>query len=521
MVMFTNKRPGRRAIVGILVAVLLINVYIFGRDRFDATLWIGPIDSQVDIPDSGSGLRNLVTSLKSGIRPAAPLPLAARQETLLRDLSLQLHEQKPQCSPPNVDGHVDGVTFDPLNLMPRPDHVVNSDDIQGPMQEAHDRFVAAINQQKARPYNKGTKGIVSSAGGEYLPTFVASLRMIRRTGCELPVEVFLIDWVEYEPYICEVVLPQLNAQCKILEDILDVVRDGKGKPTKPIKVEHFQIKPFAMLLSSFESFVWLDADCVPLHDPTVLLDSDPFTSTGLVTWPDFWANTASSLYFNISRQPEPAMTARAATESGIMLISKKTQFTTLLLAVYYNYYGPEYYWPLLGQGAYGQGDKDTFIQAAGALDASFHTVSEPVVAVERDYDNGAWTFTGMAQADPMEDYSLTSQDIWRVTNATAANAPRIFFLHASNPKFNAALELVKKSRKGRLYTRPEEALRRFGYDFEKSYWEEAITVTCTLEHAFDSWKKSSELCEDMQQHWNQTFSDPDAEAPEFSNNQSI
>ncbi|KAJ6095897.1 mannosyltransferase [Penicillium sp. IBT 16267x] len=513
--MLMNNRPGRRAIVGILVAVLLINLYLFGRDRLNTSLWIGSIDPELDIADSSSSLRNLVTSLKSGIHPPAPLSLAAYQATLLEDLSAQLKAHKPQCSPPKVDGHVDGVTFDPVNLKPRPDHVINSDEIQGPMQKAHDGFVAAIKQQKVRPYNKGTKGIVSSAGGEYLPTFVASLRMIRRTGCELPVEVFLKDWVEYEPYICEVVLPVLNAQCKVLEEILDVIRDGKGKP---MKVEHFQIKPFAMLLSSFESFIWIDADCVPLHDPTVLLNSDPFSSTGLVTWPDFWANTASPLYFNITRQSEPPMTARAATESGVMLISKRKHFSTLLLAVYYNYYGPDYYWPLLGQGAYGQGDKDTFIQAASALNTRFHTVSEPVGAVERDYDNGAWTFTAMVQADPMEDYILTSQGIWRVTNATVAKAPRVFFLHASSPKFNAGLELVKTSRRGRLYTQPGDVIRRFGYDIEKKYWEEAMTVACTLQHAFDSWKKSSGLCEDMQHHWNATFSDPDAQVPQFSDN---
>ncbi|KAJ5525379.1 mannosyltransferase [Penicillium frequentans] len=446
--MLMNNRPSRRAIVGILVAVLLINLYLFGRDRLYTSLWIGPTETKLDISDSSSGLRNLVTSLKSGFHPPAPLSLAARQETLLRDLSVQLKEHKPQCSPPKVDGHVDGVTFDPVNLKPRPDLVANADEIQRPMQKAHDGFVAAIKEQKARPYNKGAKGIVSSAGGEYLPTFVASLRMIRRTGCELPVEVFLKDWVEYEPYICEVVLPMLNAQCKVLEEIMDVVRDGQGKPTKHIKVEHFQIKPFAMLLSSFENFIWIDADCVPLHDPTALLASDPFSSTGLVTWPDFWANTASPLYFNISRQSEPLMTARAATESGVMLVSKRKHFPTLLLAVYYNYYGPEYYWPLLGQGAYGQGDKDTFIQAASALDTTFHTVSEPVAAVERDYDNGAWTFTAMVQADPIEDYKLTSQDIWRVTNATAAKAPRVFSSTPQTPSLTLDLNLRRSPGEG-------------------------------------------------------------------------
>jgi alpha 1,2-mannosyltransferase len=65
----------------------------------------------------------------------------------------------------------------------------NAEEIQTSIQEAHGRFVAAVKQQKARTYCGGTKDIISSAGGEYMPNLVASLRMIQRTSCRLAVEV--------------------------------------------------------------------------------------------------------------------------------------------------------------------------------------------------------------------------------------------------------------------------------------------------------------------------------------------
>lgn len=527
----TQHRPGRRFIVSILAAVLLANYYLFGWSRRN-DLWTAPADLQISLPDSASkestttaGFGETSSKIEDPkVHFSTPVPLEDRQATFLRDLYTQIEEHAPQCPPPNIPGSVAGIGFDAVNAMPRPSLIINTDELQGPMQKAHDGFVAAIKTLTDRPYDNGTRGIVSSAGGEYMPTFVASLRMLRRTGCKLPVEVFVNDRHEYEPYICEVVLPALGAKCKVLGEALDLIHDRNDKP---IKVEHYQIKSLAMLLSSFESFLWIDADCFPLHDPEILLDSDPFASRGLVAWPDFWANTASALYFNISRQPELPMTARQSTESGMMLISKRMHFSTLLLAMYYNYYGPDYYWPLLDQGSYGQGDKDTFFQAAGALGADFYTVSEPVVAVEHNYDDwGTNEFSAMAQADPMQDYNLTSQGKWRIKTPSIAEAPRVFFLHASNPKFNAATDLLEKTQRytgepGRLWNRPDEVLRRFGYDVEKPYWKEAMTVTCTLEDTFSSWQNMTGLCEDMQHFWNETMSNPDADILHFTDDKPV
>ncbi|KAA8650982.1 uncharacterized protein ATNIH1004_003673 [Aspergillus tanneri] len=232
-------------------------------------------------------------------------------------------------------------------------------------------------------YQSGTKGIVSAAGGRYLPTFVVTLRILRRTGSTLPVELFLRDYLEYEP--------------------------------------------------------------------------------------------------------------------------------TLLLAAYYNYYGPSFYYPLLGQGGPGEGDKDTFLQAATAVGENFYTVSEPVADLGHPDESGRGIIgAAMLQADPIEDYALTSQGKWRVKDPSVAEPVRGFFVHAYGPKFNAAEDILGekahyKGNPSRVWTAGKDASILAGYDAEKAAWEEAKTVACTLEHAFDTWKDKSGVCERMRRHWEAVF----------------
>ncbi|KAL2866098.1 mannosyltransferase putative-domain-containing protein [Aspergillus lucknowensis] len=450
------------------------------------------------------------------------LPLPDRQAHLWQYLRLLLEQYAPKCPPPNLHSDAGVVQrFDAMNEKPRESYIRNADEIALPMQTAHDGFVDAILRWKvSRAYAPGTMGIVSSAGGTYLPTFVISLKMLRRTGSTLPVELFMKDWTEYEPYTCEVILPPLGVKCLVLSDFLTDQNDTRNVRA----IEGFQIKSFAMLFSSFEKILWLDADCVPLYDPTPILISEPFTSTGLVTWPDFWANTAAPVYFNISRQLEPPSTARQATESGILLICKKTHLLTLLLSAYYNYYGPDYYYPLLDQGAPGAGDKDTFLHAATALNESFYSVSETVLDLGNLIPGSFQTAinAGYIQADPIQDYNLTSQGKWRVQDSSVAEPPRAFFIHAGDPEFNPGNQLMSGKLLGfdgnptRLWTYPPNAIKRVGYDAEKALWEETVFVACKMEFVFSTWKDKTGICRDVQAHWRAVFLNSDATVPEFT-----
>lgn len=448
------------------------------------------------------------------------LSLLNRQSQFWQHLHPLLEQYVPNCPPPILHGGAGLQRFNAINEIPRKNYISNVDEIRLPMQAAHDGFVDAIrNLNVDHAYVPGTIGIVTSAGGTYLPTFLVSLLLLRRTGSTLPVELFMKDRTEYEPSICEVILPPLGVKCLVLSDILT----GQNN-TESIHIEGFQIKSFAMLFSSFEKFLWLDADCAPLHNPTVILNSEPFTSTGLVTWPDFWANTAAPVYFNISRQPESLSTTRQATEAGILLVSKQTHFLTLVLAAYYNYYGPDYYYTLLDQGAPGAGDKDTFLHAASALNETFYSVSETVLDIGNvtPWNSQVAINAGYIQADPIQDYNLTSQGKWRVKDPSISKPPRAFFIHAGDPEFNPGKDLLGRKLVGfdgnptRLWTYPPEAMKRLGYDAEKAFWEETMTVACNMQPAFESWKSKNGICEAVQAHWRAVFQNPDAEAPEFT-----
>lgn len=422
---------------------------------------------------------------------------------------LLLNEYEPDCEPPEKLGTSGAIGFNAKEPEARPELIELAEEDLKIMKSKHEGFIAALKTLDLKPhYIPGTRGLVSTAGGAYLPVLVISLRMLRRTGSNLPMEVFLADPEEYEEYICETVLPELNARCVILSDILDAL-------TEDVEIEKYQFKPFAMLFSSFEEILFLDADAFPLHKPEDVFQKEPFLSANLVLWPDFWASTASSLFYEIASQQVPPMNLRQSTESGEIFMSKKTHAKTLLLATYYNYWGPNHYWPLLSQGAPGEGDKETFIAAATSLNEPFYQVSESICAIGHPTEGGM-AGSAMVQFDPSEDYALTSKGEFRVNGSTAPGL-RPFFVHANFPKFNPATVFTKQyvnpafKDDGVTYTRawtiPEHVIEALG-DTEKNFWREIMWTGCELEWKFASWKFERGICEGVKKYWNAMFAGP-------------
>ncbi|PWY87228.1 nucleotide-diphospho-sugar transferase [Aspergillus sclerotioniger CBS 115572] len=408
----------------------------------------------------------------------------------------------PNSNPPVRVRNADSVGFDPSNTDPLPDLLrLTREDVSN-MRLAHSKFIDSIEQTQPRlHYQPHTRGLVSTAGGSYLPVLVISLRMLRQSGSTLPMEVFLANWEEYDGYVCQIVLPSLNAQCVVLSEILDTIPNSKSA------IEKYQYKVFAMMFSSFEEILFLDADAFALQDPEVLFTSDPFLSKGLITWPDFWQTQQRPQQQQL---PNPA-TIRQSTESGEVLLSKRTHARTLLLAAYYNFYGPTHYYPLLSQGAAGEGDKETFIAAAIALNEPFYQVSEPIRAVGRGTPDG---FAGstMVQYNPIEDYILTKKGEWRIKSATVPPS-QPFFVHVNFPKFNPATVFTEngpvvdeRGRYTRAWTAPEDVVEAFGgKKTEKAYWKEILWTACALEGKSLSWKGRTDICSKTADYWSSIF----------------
>ena len=422
-----------------------------------------------------------------------------------KSLESLLDSSKPNCSPPKRLGRAKGVGFKPSGGE-RPKHLEMPKKDVETMRKAHQKFVEGI--QDGHPqmvFTPGSQGLVSTGGGKYLPIFVISLRMLRRTGTTLPVEVFLADHDEYEEHICEEVLPSLNATCVIMDDILSSVPHD-------VEITKYQFKVFAMIFSSFENILFLDADAFPIHNPEELFSSQLFKDHGLISWPDFWASSTSEYYYTISQQKIPSMGERASSETGELLISKKTHQRFLLLATYYNYYGPTHYYPLLSQGSPGEGDKDTFLPAASVFNQTFYATSKSVKAIGHTKTAGTFSGSAMVQFDPMQDHRLTQQGLGQVQDASEAESPRPFFVHANFPKFNPATIFYPDGPARYLngtdrtaWTLEKEMTEAFGFDVEKDFWTEIKWVACTLEKEFETWKDKTDICKNTTAHWDHVY----------------
>ncbi|KAJ5173847.1 Alpha-mannosyltransferase [Penicillium coprophilum] len=460
------------------------------------------------------GLAIFLTWAILGFKVYIPKPISSNATTALtpahqqfwREFHVLLERYAPNTDPIIEYEKAPTEGFNAHNALPRPDTLYVPEEDINTMKEAHAGFVNAITDSPPElPYIPDTKGIVSTAGGFYLPVLVISLRMLRRTGSTLPMEVFLSDEDEYEPYICDEVLPSLSARCVVLSRILIAT---------PAQIQKYQYKPFAMLFSSFEEILFLDADAFPLEKPESLFATEPFLSNGMVTWPDFWASSASPIFYDIANYPAPPMDLRQSTESGEVLLSKKSHLRSLLLTTYYNYHGPSHYYPLLSQGAAGEGDKETFIAAATALHESFHQVSEPICALGHG-THGGMAGSAMAQFDPVQDFALTSRGTWRIKGDDAP-APPVFFIHANFPKFNPATifephevspTFTDEGTYTRAWTLPVDVVRGFNSraDVEKGFWEEILWTACELEDKFQSWIEYEGICDGVKSYWNTIF----------------
>lgn len=339
-------------------------------------------------------------------------PLLADHAVLWRSLYSNILFNDPKCSPPEHVGlsrQLD-VGFDPAHDPPRPDTLWLSPADLAALEAAHTKFLQDIT---ATPppvtYHANSHGIVTTAGPDQFPVLLISIRMLRLTGCTLPVEVFLATTTPHTQQICTTILLTLNAKCIILNDIVSAAGTG-------VTLTQYQYKIMALLFSSFSSVLLLDSDAFPIHDPTPLFTSPPLTTHGMILWPDFWYMSESPYFFTIAHITDiPPLNAHPATESGEILLDKTRHNVTLLLAAYYNYYGPDFYYPLQSQGAPGQGDKETFGWAAAATNSTVYRVHTPVAALGHDDSSGEFFGSAMAQHDPFVDWEV----YWRKVSPSA------------------------------------------------------------------------------------------------------
>ena len=450
--------------------------------------------------------RNLAQRGRSLFRKPVVFPESAR--LMWQDLLPLIHKYHPGVSPStgraDYDIEAEKRAYDAHNAPPLTDALTHKSSEVLKMKEAHEGYVNAITNRfsaSGSVIHGSGRGIVMVGGGQYTAVALVSLRMLRRTGSTLPVEVWLPDVFNYDKTICDNVLPSMNARCMLLTDVFDFV----DVPNRQMEVVRYQYKVLALIFSTFDDLLFLDADNFPVRDPEYLFDSQPYLSTGLVTWPDVWESTISPEYYVISSQPADTTNAIASTEAGQLLINKRNHHLTLLLSLYYNYYGPDFYYLMLCQQTTGIGDKTTFVSAAVSVNETFYQVREKPILVWGLQDDNKTSDKGLLQFDPAQDYNLTSHGLDRGMDEGVAPQPDLMFVHFNTPKWNPRW-IVRDINNGheydmesagpwkpRLYVGPEKALPLIE-GIERTMLGEAQWVGCSLQATYQEFMDDPMVC---------------------------
>jgi glycosyltransferase involved in cell wall biosynthesis/ADP-heptose:LPS heptosyltransferase len=214
------------------------------------------------------------------------------------------------------------------------------------------------------PDNFQGKGIVICAGGiTYFTNAWVCINMLRQLGCTLPIQLWHIGPHEVDGMMKSLLKP-MGVEC------IDVLEVAKRHPMR--QLNGWSIKPYAVLHSSFEEVLYLDADNVPIVNPNYLFDIPEYRNCGAVFWPDMGRLSPKRAIWEICGVPyrdEPEF------ESGQMLINKRRAWRPLSLALWYNENSDFYY-----QHIYG--DKDTYHMAFRKLDFSYAMPNTPVTRLK-------------------------------------------------------------------------------------------------------------------------------------------
>ena len=191
------------------------------------------------------------------------------------------------------------------------------------------------------------RGIVICAGGPRIFTnaYVLIHVLRRHLGCTLPIEVWHFGPAELSSRMAEL-LGELEAE--------PVDANVAMRLQPPLLSHPWQLKPYAIKWSQFQEVLYLDADQVPVRDPTEVFAWPQYQETGAVFWPDILDLRADNPIWAICNLL-PRRTV--SIESGQFLIDKARHWESLDLALALNEEAQNLY-------RYIHGDKDTFLLGA-------------------------------------------------------------------------------------------------------------------------------------------------------------
>ncbi|EAA29160.1 glycosyltransferase family 71 protein [Neurospora crassa] len=456
----------------------------------------------------------------------------------------RLEAVRPHSPPLTFKEKVDALNWVPDFDRARPEIWKPNPKEVSDLSKSHAAFIKTLPDfARHLPYDADTTGIVTTAGKGNFGQVITLLVMTRQSGSKLPIQIVIDSSSVWIDNLCANLVPHYNAACIYLEDIWAHLNPH------PPKFDRFQWKFLAMVTSTFQNILFLDADIIIANNPDKIFapGAEPFQSTGFISWPDFWVPSGSKYFYQIAGSiPVPQLTDRASSESGMIVLDKARHADTLLLASYYNYHGPSHYMAIFSQHGPGEGDKETFLQAAYVLQElakrpaehggysppmewtklpsaqgqkkGFYDVKNMPKAHGRSA-NGKWRGMFMKQMDPVEDWRALQQAAKEAKHPAPADTQSPFLFDSSwlstvgnltlkqdqkkmmffhhngvKPDFsdvvNSKTGLVEMDEKTgkllRMWGDPKWIVETTGKDLEKVLWLSTMEVWCRLdEDEFD------------------------------------
>ncbi len=229
------------------------------------------------------------------------------------------------------------------------------------VQELKEQLQAAAAAPGAFPEDRFEgRGIVICAGGARLFTcaWVAIGILRRHLDCSLPIEVWHLGPDEMGP-------PMRGLIEEMGAEPVDAFEVAKRHAV--VRLGGWELKPYAVMHSRFREILLLDADNVPVREPSFLFERPEFRDTGALFWPDIVRLSADNDIWPVSGL---AFRDIPAFESGQMVLDKSKCWRALVLAHWINQHSKVFYRML-------HGDKDTFLIAWLIQNQPFHLVRHP------------------------------------------------------------------------------------------------------------------------------------------------
>ena len=199
---------------------------------------------------------------------------------------------------------------------------------------AHERVVAGLPDYAASHLYKGGRGVIILAGGRFSGYAATTINMLRQSGSTLPVEVWAKDESEEVHEWCLELEREHGAACRRLSDYITLgsltdwlnPRSWGGSKGSAHPWSAYQWKALATVFSTFEEFLLLDADSMPVQNPDSLFESDIYNEYGAILWPDKWTSVTSPwlpYLVGLSDEPSDVLFGLRTVESGQLIWDKR------------------------------------------------------------------------------------------------------------------------------------------------------------------------------------------------------